>query len=481
MEQIVYALNDLLWSWLLVPMLLSVGLFFTIRTGALQVRRLPALFATLAGSTRDRREQSISPFKALATSLGSKVGTGNIIGVAVALALGGPGAVFWMWVVAFVGMATAMVEATLAQVYKRRDAVDGKNVFRGGPAYYLAGGLNMRWLGVVFSLMLVFGGFAFAMLQASSMASALEGTFSISPLVTGFIAATIFGMVIAGGIRRIATFAELVVPFMALAYVAVALIVVLLHLPQVPALIGNIVTSAFGIQQGAAGFTGWAVSQALLNGVRRGMYSNDAGAGSAPNFAATADVDHPGNQGYIQAVGVFLDTMVICTCTALIVMLAGGVLDGPIDSPDGAAMVSAAMSQHVGAWGAGFVAMALCLFAFTSALGNFYQGENGLLFIRGNHRWGPAFKAALIASLFVGAQLQQSLAWDMADVAQGLMACVNCYALVRLSSVAVSVIKDYDQRRRAGGEMVFDPETVTIRGELHPGVWDERPSDAITK
>lgn len=475
-QSVVDALNDLLWTYSLVPILLGAGLFLSWRLGFPQVRRFTGLFTVLRRSTGGR-DESISSFKAFATSLGSKVGTGNIIGVATALVLGGPGAVFWMWVVAFVGMATAMTEATLAQVYKRRDTVDGKNVFRGGPAYYLEAGLGQRRLGVVFSLLLVFGGFAFAMLQANSMAAVTQEAFGVPSIATGVAVAVLLGLVVAGGIRRIATVAEVIVPFMALGYVAVALVVMAMNLGELPGVFADIVAHAFGLREGVAGLTGWAVSAALLNGVRRGMYSNDAGAGSAPNFAATADVPHPGDQGYIQALGVFVDTMIVCTATAVMVLLSGTLQPG--SSVPGAELASQALREHVGPFGPAFIAIALSLFAFTSAIGNYYQGENGLVFIEGDHRFTLVFKVLLIASVFAGTLIDAGMAWDMADVAQGTMALVNVYAILRLSPVAVAALRDYERQQRAGQPAVFDPTCVPAMGHLHPGVWDTRVPDAI--
>ncbi|MGV1006123.1 MAG: alanine/glycine:cation symporter family protein [Candidatus Nanopelagicales bacterium] len=478
MQSLVDTLNDLLWTYSLIPILLAAGLYFSWRLGFVQLRRFPSLFGVLRSSTVGR-EESISSFKAFATSLGSKVGTGNIIGVATALVLGGPGAVFWMWVVAFLGMATAMIEATLAQVYKRRDTVDGKNVFRGGPAYYLESGLGMRKLGVLFSLLLIFGGFAFAMLQANSMAAVTEEAFGIPPIITGVAVAILLGMVVAGGIRRIATVAEVIVPFMALGYVAVALLVMAHNLPEIPGIFVDIFAHAFGLRQGAAGLTGWLISQALLNGVRRGMYSNDAGAGSAPNFAATADVAHPGNQGYIQALGVFADTMIVCTATAVMVLLSGKLEPG--STLKGAELTSQALRVHLGGFGPAFIAVALSLFAFTSAIGNYYQGENGLVFIEGDHRFTVIFKVLLIASVFAGTLIDAGLAWDLADVAQGTMALVNVYAIARLSPVAIAALRDYERQQRAGREPEFDPGSVPAMGSLHPGVWDARTPDAISR
>lgn len=462
-------------------LLIAVGVYFTVRLGAIQLRHFGHMIWAFRRSLKPEHTGGISGFQAFSTSLAARVGAGNISGVAIAITIGGPGAVFWMWVVALLGMATAMVEATLAQTFKHRDSEEGANIFRGGPAYYMQRGLGKRWMGVLFSIFLILAfPFAFNSLQANTVATAMENSFGIDPGVLGFFMALLTAAIIFGGIKRIAKFAEVVVPFMALAYLALGLVVIVLNITEVPAVLGDIVLSAFGLNEVAGGAIGFTVAQALSQGVRRGLFSNEAGLGSAPNAAAAADVAHPTNQGYIQSLGVFVDTIIICTTTALIILLSGVWTPGTQEyAGRGVALTQDALSASVGDWGGDFIALALVFFAFTSIVANYYYGETSVLFLNGDHRILIPMRLLVVACVFGGAVASVGTVWDIADVALGLMALVNLSALALLSTIAIKVIKNYESQMKLGQEPTFTHSSVPeIADRLEPDVWVSRGSTA---
>ncbi|MDU3146552.1 sodium:alanine symporter family protein, partial [Staphylococcus sp.] len=323
-KSVVQVGNDLIWSQYLIGLLLTVGIFFTISSKFVQLRMLPEMFRALVEKpeTLKNGEKGISPFQAFAISAGSRVGTGNIAGVATAIVLGGPGAVFWMWIIAFIGAASAFIEATLAQVYKVHDKEGG---FRGGPAYYITKGLNQKWLGITFAVLItVTFAFVFNTVQSNTIAESLRTQYHISPVITGIILAVITAIIIFGGVRSIATLSSLIVPIMAIVYVGIVLFILLMNFDQIIPMIGTIIKSAFGMEQVAGG----AVGTAILQGIKRGLFSNEAGMGSAPNAAATAAVPHPVKQGLLQSLGVFFDTMLVCTATAIMILLYSGLKFG---------------------------------------------------------------------------------------------------------------------------------------------------------
>ena len=365
-------INGVIWNWLLVAVLPLVGLYFSVRLGFIQLRRFPQMWRVIfAGGHEDKA--GISPFEALATSLASRIGTGNLVGVAIALGVGGPGAIFWMWVIAFFGMATAYAESSLAQLYKIRDE---NGQYRGGPAFYIWRGLKSRGWGMAFSVCLIVAfGLVFNAVQANSIAGAMTEAFGVTPAASAMGLVVVAGFIIFGGLRTVARFAVLVVPFMAAAYLALALWVVATNISEVPAMLGLIVRSAFGLEPAAGGMLG-ALSVALLNGVKRGLFSNEAGMGSAPNIAAAATPvpHHPSSQGLVQSFGVFVDTLLVCTATALMILLSGA-MEG---SHEGITLTQNAMAEHFGAWGPNFIAIALLFFALTSIVGNYaYAGIVG--------------------------------------------------------------------------------------------------------
>lgn len=342
-------INNILWGSVLIYLLLGTGIYFTLRTRFIQLRHFSHMFSVLKNSNKSD-SAGISSFQALCTTLAARVGTGNLTGVAIALTAGGPGAIFWMWVVAFIGMATSFVESSLAQLYKTKD--DNGN-YRGGPAYYMEKGLGMRWMGVLFSIFLIIAfGLVFNAVQANSIAQASAVAFHLQPLHVGIGLVVLSGVVIFGGIRSIAKVAELVVPLMAGAYLLLALWVIGHNIEHMPAILALIFKSAFGLQEAAAGAVGYGISQAMTQGVQRGLFSNEAGMGSAPNAAASASPypPHPASQGYVQMLGVFIDTIVICSATAAII-LSSGILDQPTDSISGIDLTQRALSTAVGSWG----------------------------------------------------------------------------------------------------------------------------------
>ncbi|SUC40150.1 sodium:alanine symporter [Proteus mirabilis] len=372
--------NNILWGYVLIYLLLGVGIYFTIRTGFIQIRHFGHMFSILKNSHKSDKS-GISSFQALCTSLAARVGTGNLTGVAIALTAGGPGAIFWMWVVAIIGMATSLIESTLAQLYKTKD--DEGN-YRGGPAYYMTKGLNMRWMGVLFAIFLIIAfGLVFNAVQANSIAQAAASAFNFDPLYVGIGLVVMSGFIIFGGLRWIARVAELVVPIMAIAYLLLAFWVVADHFERLPEVFMLIFKSAFGLQEAAAGAIGYGISQAMTQGIQRGLFSNEAGMGSAPNAAASATPypPHPASQGYIQMLGVFMDTLVICSATAVII-LSSGVLDNYQDGINGIQLTQLALSSTVGGWGSTFIAVAIFFFAFTSIIANYAYAESNMIFFR---------------------------------------------------------------------------------------------------
>ena len=470
MDAIIGFLNTVFWGYVLIYGLLAVGLYFTIRLGAPQILHFTEMFRVILGSRQSDRSEGISPFQALTISLASRVGTGNLAGVAVALYLGGPGAIFWMWMVALVGMATAYAESTLAQLYKVRG--EG-GLYRGGPAFYIARGLKAPWLGGVFSVCLIISfGLVFNAVQANSIADAMQGAFGLPKIATGVVVAAVAGVVIFGGVRQIASVAELVVPFMAVIYLALAIIVVVMNIGAVPGILALIVKSAFGFQEAAGGVAG-GVAAAMLNGVKRGLFSNEAGMGSAPNIAAcaTPDPHHPSSQGFVQALGVFIDTLLICTATAIMILLSGALV--PESGVTGTQLTQAALEAHIGTAGGWFIAVAILFFAFTSIIGNYSYAENAMIFLGFGGKSG--FMVLRIVALLMvvwGAYESVATVFNAADASMGLMATINLIAILALSGTVAKLTKDYFAQRKAGKEPMFHAaEYPELKGEIDDGIW----------
>jgi len=444
-------LNDVLWGYVLIYGLIAAGLAFTIASRFVQFRYFGAMFGILRQAFH-HEPGHLTSFQALALSVAGRVGAGNIAGVAVAITLGGPGAVFWMWMIGLIGMATSYFECALAQLYKNAEP-DG--TYRGGPAYYIERGLGQKWLAGVFSvLLLVTFGFGFNALQSYTVASSFHDAFGIPTWLTGIALVIVLGLIIFGGIKRIAAAAEIIVPIMAVGYILIAILVIVYNITEVPAAFMLILRSAFGLEEAFAGGMGAAIAM----GVRRGLFSNEAGLGSAPNVAAVAYVKHPANQGIVQAFSVFIDTLIICSCTAFMILLSG-VYSAEVQE-GGVALTQSALADHVGEWGRGFVSIALMLFAFSSMMYNYYLGENSLnFFSEENKTLFNGFRLLTLALVMWGSLQDLGTAFGFADVTMALLAVVNLAAVVLLIKVGLRVMQDFDEQKRAGiAEPVFDPD-----------------------
>ncbi|WP_086773843.1 alanine/glycine:cation symporter family protein [Vibrio coralliirubri] len=472
MTDLINLMNDLLWGSILVYLLVGVGIYFTVRLGFIQFRHFGHMFSVLRNS-RKADSAGISSFQALCTSLAARVGTGNMAGVAVALTAGGPGAIFWMWLIAMLGMATSFAESTLAQLYKTRDN-DGN--YRGGPAYYMEKGLGMRWMGVLFSIFLIIAfGLVFNAVQANAIASAMNTAFDLERSYVGVGIVIISAFVIFGGIRKIARTAEIIVPIMALAYLAIAMYVMFANIEKVPEVLALIFKSAFGLQEAAAGGLGYAIAQAMINGIKRGLFSNEAGMGSAPNAAASATPypPHPASQGYVQMLGVFMDTIVICSATVAIILMSGEYV--PHGEVTGIELTQRALTAQVGEWGGIFVAVAIFFFAFTSIIANYSYAETNLIFLEHNNKKGLVlFRIVVLGMVMFGSLATLPTVWALADVSMGLMAIVNLVAIILLSGIVIKLAKDYNRQLDAGKVPTFDSNDFPeLKSQLEDGIWDK--------
>lgn len=457
--------NLLLWGSILIYLLLGAGFYFTVRTRFLQFRSFGHMISLIKNS-REGANGGISSFQAFSTSLAARVGTGNIAGVAVAIYLGGPGAVFWMWVTALVGMSTSFVESTLAQTYKVRNK---DNTFRGGPAYYIEKGLGQRWLGITFAVCLILAfGLAFNGVQSNSIAAALKTAYGTDNTWVGIILAISVAPIIFGGMRSVARVAEFVVPFMAIGYLMVAFYVIAININELPSVIALIVKSALGFEQAAAG----ALGAAMMQGIKRGLFSNEAGMGSAPIAAATATTkpNHPVAQGYVQMLGVFIDTIIICTATASIILLSG--ILNTNSELTGIALTQAALVNEVGPWGAGFIAIAIILFAFTSLIANYSYGESNITYIFKSKLAVNIYRIAVLAMVIIGAVVDLPLVWAFADLSMGMMAIINLLAITALSGIAFALLKDYETQRKEGKTPTFDRKKFPkLDKQIDKDVW----------
>ncbi|MBE6204607.1 MAG: alanine:cation symporter family protein [Rikenellaceae bacterium] len=453
LQQIIDSANDLLWSYIMIAALLLCAAYFTLRSGFVQFRMIGEMFRQLINSTERRRDEGakhISPFEAFVVSLASRVGTGNLAGVATAVAVGGPGAVFWMWIIALLGAANAFVESTLAQLYKRRSA----DSYIGGPAYYIEWGLRCRPMAILFSVLtIVTFGFAFNTVQSNTLCEAVENAFGIDRLYIG-IAITISTLIIIfGGIQRIAKVSSVVVPVMAVGYILLAFVVVAMNIGSLPEVLKTIIDSAFGVEQVVGGGMGAAVMQ----GIKRGLFSNEAGMGSAPNAAATASTSHPVKQGLIQTLGVFTDTLIICSCTAFIILASGVELGGELD---GVRLTQEALTSQIGITGRIFVAVAIFFFAFSSIFGNYYYGEANVRFITSSQRVLNIYRIIVGAMVMGGAMMSLKMVWSLADLTMGLMTLCNIVALVLLGRQALLLLDDYRRQKREGKDPVFEKRAI---------------------
>lgn len=468
MNAIIDFLNTILWSYLLLYGLLAAGLYFTIRLGFIQFVHIGEFFR-VAFRRKSDDAHGISPFQALMVSLASRVGTGNIAGVAVALYLGGPGAIFWMWIVALLGMATAYSESSLAQLFKIK-APEG---YRGGPAFYISRGLGLPWLAAIFSVCLLISfGLVFNAVQTNSMAYAFEASFGLPNYGTGLIVAALSGIVIFGGIRQVARVAEILVPFMAVAYILMAVYVILTNLHYVPVVFSAIFRSAFGLDEAIGGIFG-GMAAAMLNGVKRGLFSNEAGMGSAPNIAAAATPSphHPSSQGFVQAFGVVIDTLLVCSATAFMILIADVLKPG--SGVTGIELTQQAMQVHLGWFGKHFIAISIACFAFTSIIGNYSYAESALVYLKQNTKLKIALlRIALMFMVFWGAVQSVQTVFNFADVSMGLMAVINLVAIVLLSNLVVKLTRDYFKQRKQGLEPRFDAQDLPeVTGKIDTSIW----------
>lgn len=455
----VAAVNDKLWL-LVIVVLIGSGIWFCITTFLVQIRYIPDMFRAIVEKPSDISEgqKGISAFKAFTISAASRVGTGNVAGVAIAVAVGGPGAVFWMWMIAIIGGATSFVESTLAQVYKVRD----KDSYRGGPAYYMTKALNWKWLAAIFAVLIsVTYGFVFNAVQANSISAAVTNSFNADGMagkwIVGVILAVLTAVVVFGGVQRIASVTQVIVPVMAVSYIVIGLIVVIINIAEVPAMVTSILSHAFGLRE----FAGATLGAVIMQGVRRGLFSNEAGMGSVPNAAATASVSHPAKQGLIQSLGVYFDTLVVCSITAFIILLAEPDLYA---SEGGMELTQNALANSVGEWGIHFLTVVIIFLAFSSVIGNYYYGESNIGFLTNNRSYLQAFRVVVILCVLGGAIGSVPLVWALADVFSGLMAITNLIAVVPLTGVALAVLRNYSRQRKAGLDPVFSRDDEEIRG-----------------
>ena len=460
MNELITAINDVIWSYVLIVALVGCGIWFTWRTRFVQFRMVGEMLRLLTESavTTAKGTKHISSFQAFAVSVATRVGTGNLAGVATAIAIGGPGAVFWMWVIALIGSATAFVESTLAQLYKQKH----KDSFIGGPAYYIQKGLKQRWMAILFAILITLQfGLSNNSIQANTICGAMQEAFGWDPLWVGVILAAMALLIVFGGIQRIAHVSSILVPVMAVGYIILAVIIIAMNIQQIPEVFKVIVTNAFGFGQIAGG----GIGAAIMNGVKRGLFSNEAGEGSAPNVAATASTTHPVKQGLIQALGVFTDTLLVCSCTAFIILISGLY---QVPELNGIALTQSALQSEVGSAGPIFVAIAIFLFAFSSIIGNYYYGEANIRFITNNNSVMTIYRLCSGGLMVIfGAIASFELVWNIVDFFMAFLTACNLIAIVLLGRYAFRLLDDYRQQKKKGIK-----EPVFHRSQL-PEIEDE--------
>ncbi len=465
LSSIVDAVNNVLWSYVLIIVLVGCGIWFTLSTRFVQVRLLPEMLRVLTEGigSKGTGKEAISSFQAFCVSTASRVGVGNIAGVAIAIVTGGPGAVFWMWAIAFLGCATGFVESTLAQIYK---LPRGNGKFHGGPAYYIQNALHQPGVAKLFAVLIsVTFGLIYVSVQANTIALSAQTAFAIPPIATAIFLCVCTALVIFGGMKRIARFTEVLVPVMAGLYLLVALIVVIMHIDQVPAMFALIFHDAFSPQAAVGG----GIGTAILTGIKRGLFSNEAGEGSVPNAAATADVSHPVKQGLVQSFGVYVDTWIVCSATAFIVLLTGQYEIG--GKLTGIALAQASLASIFGALAPAAVSFMILLFAFSSIVGNYYYGEINIAFFEHDEATGRKalnlFRVGVVAMVLFGCMAELTLVWNLADLFMGLLCLTNLYAVARLAKYAKIALNDYVAERKQGLEPKFDPNLLGSTDGVH--------------
>ena len=474
-HQLVAKISSLIWGWPFIGLCLATGIYFSIRMRFFQVRQLKRMMKFLFKGKSSG--SGISSFQAFMLALSGRVGTGNIAGVATAIALGGPGAVFWMWVIAFFGAGTAYIEASLGQIFKEK--IDG--IFRGGPAFYILKGLGVKWYAIAFAIVTILSlGLLMPGVQANAISNAFQNSFALDKRITAGIVIFFLSLIIFGGIRRIARVAEIVTPFMAIGYMAIALFILTINFREIPAMFRLIIESAFGMHQALSGVVGAAIAM----GVKRGIFSNEAGQGTAPHAAAAADVPHPANQGLVQAFSVYVDTLLVCSATAFMILITGMykvydsaaatavVMDGmglaASMNEYGPIYTQMAVDSHIPGFGSPFVALALFFFAFTTILSYYFQAETNVYFLFRKKKTSffaiNLLRVTMLAATYFTAINRMTLAWDMADIGVGLMAWLNLIAILLLQAVALKVFNDYETQLKSGiSQPVFKPEKLKIK------------------
>ena len=450
MNELITQINDAIWGYVLIGVLIICGIWFTWKTKGVQFRMVGEMLRLLADSAtsgtdslsdKDKNHKHISSFQAFAVSVATRVGTGNLAGVATAIAIGGPGAVFWMWVIALIGSATAFIESTLGQLYKQRQ----KDSFVGGPAYYIKRGLHCNWMAYLFAVLITITfGLSYNSIQSNTICGAMYEAFGWNPLLVGSILSVVALIIIFGGLQRIANVSAVMVPLMAIGYFVLVAVIIIMNIEHIPHVLKVIITNAFGLEQGVGGTIG----ATIMNGVKRGLFSNEAGEGSAPNVAAAATVSHPVKQGLIQALGVFTDTLLVCSCTAFMILISGLYSTPELN---GIALTQAALNSEIGAFGPTFIAIAILLFAFSSIIGNYYYGEANIRFMTSSNAVLTVYRVFSGGVLVMfGAMASLEIVWNLGDLCMAMLTACNLVAIVRLGKYAFRLLEDYRQQKRNG-------------------------------
>ena len=450
MNELITQINDAIWGYVLIGVLIICGIWFTWKTKGVQFRMVGEMLRLLADSAtsgtdslsdKDKNHKHISSFQAFAVSVATRVGTGNLAGVATAIAIGGPGAVFWMWVIALIGSATAFIESTLGQLYKQRQ----KDSFVGGPAYYIKRGLHCNWMAYLFAVLITITfGLSYNSIQSNTICGAMYEAFGWNPLLVGSILSVVALIIIFGGLQRIANVSAVMVPLMAIGYFVLVMVIIIMNIEHIPHVLKVIITNAFGLEQGVGGTIG----ATIMNGVKRGLFSNEAGEGSAPNVAAAATVSHPVKQGLIQALGVFTDTLLVCSCTAFMILISGLYSTPELN---GIALTQAALNSEIGAFGPTFIAIAILLFAFSSIIGNYYYGEANIRFMTSSNAVLTVYRVFSGGVLVMfGAMASLEIVWNLGDLCMAMLTACNLVAIVRLGKYAFKLLEDYRQQKRSG-------------------------------
>ncbi len=450
MNELITQINDAIWGYVLIGVLIICGIWFTWKTKGVQFRMVGEMLRLLADSAtsgtdslsdKDKNHKHISSFQAFAVSVATRVGTGNLAGVATAIAIGGPGAVFWMWVIALIGSATAFIESTLGQLYKQRQ----KDSFVGGPAYYIKKGLHCKWMAYLFAVLITITfGLSYNSIQSNTICGAMHEAFGWNPLLVGSILSVVALVIIFGGLQRIANVSAVMVPLMAIGYFVLVAVIIITNIEHIPHVLKVIITNAFGLEQGVGGTIG----ATIMNGVKRGLFSNEAGEGSAPNVAAAATVSHPVKQGLIQALGVFTDTLLVCSCTAFMILISGLYSTPELN---GIALTQAALNSEIGAFGPTFIAIAILLFAFSSIIGNYYYGEANIRFMTSSNAVLTVYRVFSGGVLVMfGAMASLEIVWNLGDLCMAMLTACNLVAIVRLGKYAFKLLEDYRQQKRSG-------------------------------